>query len=159
MKNRNVGFLIIGLAVVIGVMVLLFNSAMTNIVNTSCSHGPECTMYDNIKTQTYISIALISVIVIIGLVLVFAKESERIILKTKTLRKVEKKKIDLSGLGDDEKRVVKILQNENGAIFQNTLMEKIGVGKVGITRLLDKLEAKQIIERKRRGMNNIVVLR
>ncbi|MEI6058817.1 MAG: hypothetical protein WCP89_03530 [archaeon] len=159
MKNRNVGFLIIGLAVVIGVLVLLFNNAMTNIVNTSCSHGPECTMYDNIRTQTYISIALISIIVIIGLVLVFAKESERIILKTKTLRKVEKKKIDLSGLGDDEKRVVKILQNENGAIFQNTLMEKIGVGKVGITRLLDKLEAKQIIERKRRGMNNIVVLR
>jgi uncharacterized membrane protein len=38
-------------------------------------------------------------------------------------------------------------------------MEKLGVGKVGITRLLDKLEAKQLIERKRRGMNNVVVLR
>jgi uncharacterized membrane protein len=38
-------------------------------------------------------------------------------------------------------------------------MEKLGIGKVGITRLLDKLEAKQLIERKRRGMNNVVVLR
>jgi len=38
-------------------------------------------------------------------------------------------------------------------------MEKLGIGKVGITRLLDKLEAKQIIERKRRGMSNIVVLK
>ena len=38
-------------------------------------------------------------------------------------------------------------------------MEKLNIGKVGITRLLDKLEAKQLIERKRRGMNNIVVLR
>lgn len=159
MKNKNVGFLIIGLAVVIGIMVLLFNNAMTNIVNTSCSHGPSCTMYDDIRTQTYISVALIAVIVVIGLVLVFAKESEKVIMKTKTVSKIEKKKIDLSGLGDDERKVVKILQAENGAIFQNTLMEKIGVGKVGITRLLDKLEAKQIIERKRRGMNNIVVLK
>jgi len=38
-------------------------------------------------------------------------------------------------------------------------MERLQVGKVGVTRLLDKLEAKQIVERKRRGMNNIVVLK
>jgi len=35
----------------------------------------------------------------------------------------------------------------------------LGIGKVGLTRLLDKLEAKQLIERKRRGMNNIVLLK
>ena len=62
-------------------------------------------------------------------------------------------------LDRNEKKVIEILQNENGAIFQKTLMEKLDIGKVGITRLLDKLEAKQIIERKRRGMNNIVVLK
>ena len=44
-------------------------------------------------------------------------------------------------------------------MFQADVMEKIGIGKVGMTRLLDKLEAKQIIERKRRGMNNMIVLK
>ena len=44
-------------------------------------------------------------------------------------------------------------------MFQATLKEKLDVGKVKLTRLLDKLEAKQLIERKRRGMNNLVVLR
>ena len=44
-------------------------------------------------------------------------------------------------------------------MFQSALMEKIDIGKVKMTRLLDKLEAKQFIERKRRGMNNIVVLK
>ncbi len=58
-----------------------------------------------------------------------------------------------------EKELIKIVQSENGAIFQATLMEKLNIGKVGITRLLDKLEAKQIIERKRRGMTNIVILK
>ena len=44
-------------------------------------------------------------------------------------------------------------------MFQPDLMEKLEIGKVKTTRLLDKLEAKQLIERKRRGMNNLVVLR
>ena len=69
------------------------------------------------------------------------------------------KKINLDSLEPKEREVIKILQEENGTIFQATLMEKLNMGKVGITRLLDKLEAKQIIERKRRGMNNVVVLR
>ena len=61
-------------------------------------------------------------------------------------------------MDDEEKMIVEILQKENGAIFQSSLMEMLGTGKVKITRLLDKLEAKELIERKRRGMNNIVVL-
>ena len=44
-------------------------------------------------------------------------------------------------------------------MFQRDLMEKLEIGKVKTTRLLDKLESKQIIERKRRGMNNIIVLK
>jgi len=111
-------------------------------------------MYQTISTQTYLSLAIAGVILIIGIFLVFAKERERILF-----RKVEKKrKINLKGLDKDERRVVEILRNENGAIFQSTLMEKMGIGKVKATRLLDRLEAKQIVERKRRGMNNIVVL-
>jgi uncharacterized membrane protein len=158
MKNKNVGFLIIGLAIVLGIIVFIFNNALTTIVNTSCSHGPTCPMYGTIHTQTYIGAVLIAVIVIIGLFLVFTKENEKIVLKTKTVRE-KRKPIDTSNLDSDEKKIVKILQDENGAIFQSSLMEKLEIGKVGMTRLLDKLEAKQIIERKRRGMNNIVVLR
>ena len=67
--------------------------------------------------------------------------------------------MDLSGLDAKEKEIIKILEKENGTVFQATLMEKLGVGKVGITRALDKLEAKQIVERKRRGMNNVVVFK
>lgn len=86
----------------------------------------------------------------------FSKPKEKIIVKKITEKK---KKMNLEGLENNEKRIMKILQDENGATFQKALMEKLEIGKVGITRLLDKLEAKQLIERKRRGMNNIVVLR
>ena len=74
-------------------------------------------------------------------------------------QKARKKKIDLSGLDSVEKKAIKILQRESGAFFQKSLMEELDVGKVKMTRMMDKLEAKQIVERKRRGMNNIVVLK
>ncbi len=156
MENKNVGWLIIGIAVVIGIIVLIFNLGLKDIVGETCTHGPTCSMYDTISVQTWISLAIAGIILIIGLVLVFTKPKEKIIVK-KVAEK--KKKLDLNGLDKEERQVIKILQEENGAVFQRTLMEKLGIGKVGITRLMDKLEAKQLIERKRRGMNNIIVLK
>ncbi len=156
MKNRNVGYLIVGIAVVLALLVLLFNNAMTNIVSTSCSHGPSCTMYGTIRTQTYIAIAIVGVILIIGLFLIFAKEHERIVVRKE---KLKKKELNLEGLDKTERKVIEMLIKENGAMFQPSLMEKLEIGKVKATRMLDKLEAKQLIERKRRGMNNIVVLK
>jgi len=156
MENKNVGFLIIGVAFIIGIIIWIFNSALSSIVGQTCIHGSECTMYDTIRTQTWLSLSIAGVILVVGLVIMFIKPKERIVVKQ---IKEKKKKLDLNGLDKNEKRVIEILQEENGAIFQNTLMEKLEIGKVGITRLLDKLEAKQLIERKRRGMNNIVVLK
>lgn len=156
MKNKHVGFLIIGISVIIGLIVTIFNVGMKNIVSQTCSHGPTCTMYDTISSQTYLSLAIAGVVFVIGLFLIFAKE--KVIIKTRKVKE-KKKVINLSHLDKTEKEAVKMLQAENGAMFQKDLMEKLGIGKVGMTRLIDKLEAKQIAERKRRGMNNIVVLR
>jgi uncharacterized membrane protein len=115
-------------------------------------------MYRGVAVQTWISYAIVAIIIIIGIVIMFSKPKEKIIIQTRTIKE-KKKKMDKSKLDNKEKRVIGILEKENGTMFQADLMEKLEIGKVGITRLLDKLEAKQLIERKRRGMNNIVVLR
>jgi len=158
MKNENVGMLIIGIAVILGVIVLLFNNALTTIVSTSCSHGIECAMYGTIKTQTYIAAALIGIIVIIGIVLMISKEEKKII--TKTIREKEKKiQIDTSNLNSEEKKIMQIIMDAKGSIFQSELSEKSGFDKVKVTRILDRLEGQGIIERRRRGMTNIVLLK
>ncbi len=113
-------------------------------------------MYKSITIQTGVSFLIIAIVFAIGIFLFFSKPKEKIIVKFK---KEKKKILDLTGLNEQEKEVISYIQKENGAVFQRTLMEKLNIGKVGITRLLDKLEAKQLIERKRRGMNNIVVLK
>jgi uncharacterized membrane protein len=153
MKNKNVGFLVCGIAVVIIAIVLIFNVGMRDIVSQTCTHGPDCSMYDTIALQTGISLSIAGLVLILGLFLIFAKPEERIIVK-----KIKKKKINLSKLNEDEKKVIKSLQREKGGMFQRSLMEELEWGKVKITRTLDKLESKGLVERKRRGMNNIVVL-
>ncbi|MFH1326848.1 MAG: MarR family transcriptional regulator [archaeon] len=156
MENKNVGILIIGIAVVLAIIVLMFNAVLMDITDATCSHGDSCEMYSSIKTQTGISLAIVGVIIIIGLVIMFMKPKEKIIIKK---IKDKKKRIKLEGLEKSEKKVVELLKKEGNAIFQAELMEKLEIGKVKTTRMLDKLESKGIIERKRRGMNNIVVLK
>lgn len=156
MENKTVGWIITGIAVIMGIIVLIFNIALKRIVGDTCTHGPTCSMYDTIAVQTWISLAIVGVILIIGIVLMFIKPKERLIVKT---IKEKRKKKDYSSLDKKEKEVVDLLLKEGNAMFQADLMEKLNIGKVGVTRLLDKLEAKQIIERKRRGMNNLVVLK
>src|SRR3989344_2642849 len=156
MKNKSVGYLIIGIAVLMIAIVLIFNFGLRDIVSQTCTHGPECSMYDTIEIQTYFSLAIAGIVVVIGLFLIFSKPDEKIITK---LIKEKKKKLNLEGLEKEEKDIVQYIIEEGGAVFQSTLMEKFDIGKVKTTRVLDKLEAKQLIERKRRGMNNIVVLK
>ena len=156
MKNKHAGALIAGISLLIGAIIWIFNQGMKKIVVESCSHGTSCAMYGTIEMQTWISSVIAGAILIIGIVIMYTKPKEKVIVKTK---KPQKKKIDKSKLEDKEKHVIEILEKENGAIFQKTIMEKLEIGKVGITRLLDKLESKQLIERKRRGMNNIVILK
>ena len=158
MENKKVGYIIIGIALLLIVIIFLFQSALKEVVELSCGleHGLSCPMEQTVNQQTYLALSIVGLLVIIGIVLVFTKPKEKIVIKKVVQRK---KKLKLDKLNKDEKKVINLLQKENGAIFQKTLMEKMDIGKVKTTRLLDKLEAKQLIERKRRGMNNIVVLR
>ena len=158
MENKQVGYMLLGIAVLLVVIIFLFQNALTDIVASSCSleHSINCPMNKTVNQQTYLSLSIVGVLMIVAFALMFTKPKEKIIIRKV---KEKKKKLDLKGLDKDEKSVINLLLKDGKAMFQSTLMEKLDIGKVKTTRLLDKLEAKQLIERKRRGMNNIVVLR
>jgi uncharacterized membrane protein len=163
MKNRNVGWLIIGISFIIGLIVFIFNQALKSIVGESCSHGPTCPMYGTIQVQTYISLVIAALIFLIGLFFVLTKESERIIIKKiKPTLNISPKKFDkklLEKLNSEEKTIMNLLLENKGNMLQSELVTKTEFGKVKITRILDSLEAQGFIERKRRGMTNVVFLK
>lgn len=160
MENKQVGYLVLGIAALLVIIIFLYQDALKEIVALSCGleHGEVCPMEQTINQQTYLALGIVGILTIISGMLIFSKPKEKVIVKQVKVKE-KRKKPSLKGLGKREKEVIDILYKENGAIFQSTLKEKIGIGKVGMTRLLDKLEAKQLVERKRRGMNNIVVLK
>jgi len=160
MKNKNVGLLIIGISIVLGIIIFLFNNALKQITSASCSMGSDCSMYTAISTQTWISLALAGLIFVVGLFLMFSKEEKQIITRRIKSKEGERKiHIDVSRLDADEKKIVNILTESNGSAFQSDLVEKSGFDKVKVSRILDRLEGRQVIERRRRGMTNIVILK
>ena len=72
MKNKSVGFLITGIALIMGFLVLLFNLGLRKIVAQTCSHGPDCSMYGTIAIQTYVGLGLTAFVIVIGLFLIFS---------------------------------------------------------------------------------------
>lgn len=170
MKNRNVGIIMIGIALLIGFIILTFNKAMTKIVNESCSHGPSCPMWGTINFQTNVSIGIMIFVILLGIYLIFfAKDEKERVVRTKVVKikeQITPKEVTkdnymkvMKNLSSEEKLVLEKIIEAKGTIFQSELVEKTGFNKVKVTRILDKLEGKAIVERKRRGMTNVVILK
>jgi len=160
MENKKVGWLIEGIAMAMLIIVIIFHKSTEELALQSCPHAYECTMTTAMNSQYLVSLAVVGIIVAIGLYIMFSKPQEKIIEKEiKVHVETKPKKLNLKGLDPKEKKVIELIKAEGGVLFQAELKEKLEIGKVGMTRLLDKLESKELIERKRRGMNNIVVLK
>lgn len=167
MRNKTVGLIIIGIALSMGFIIFSFNRALTSIVNVACSHGPECPMWGTIDFQTNVGIGIMVFVVLVGLYLIFFGKEEKVITKIKTIKpQIEQKKITkenyqdvMKSLQDEEKLVFEKVIESEGSIFQSELVEKTSMPKVKVTRILDRLEGKGLVERKRRGMTNVVVLK
>ncbi len=161
MENKNVGWLMLGISTLIIVLVFLFNNTLMESVRNSCfiQHGDvkSCEMYDSVNYQTYLALGIVGVLIIFGLFLIFSEPNEKIVVKKIKEKKIEKK-ADLSSFRPEEKQVYALVK-ESGAMFQAELIEETGFSKARMTRILDKLEGNDLVERKRRGMTNVVVLK
>ncbi len=157
MKNKQVGLIITSFSVILGVVIFFFNRALSEIVNTSCDHGASCPMWGSIRFHTNLTIALMVIVLLIGLYFVFFGDRHEP-SSSKNKKGIVKKEL-FEGLLPDEKIVLDLIIEEDGTIFQSSLVEKTDLSKVKVTRILDKLEGKDLVERKRRGMTNVVILK
>jgi len=62
-------------------------------------------------------------------------------------------------LKKDERKVYQTIIEADGIIEQSKLPEKTGISKASVSRALDLLESKGLVERRRRGMGNVVLLK
>ncbi|MSS74122.1 MarR family transcriptional regulator [Candidatus Pacearchaeota archaeon] len=163
MQIRQIGWIMICIAIVLTGIVFLFKSSMEEFIYTTCpllhnTDAIDCPATKTLNQQSYLAYFLVSIIALMGIVLATINPEQKIIIRTKPYPKEKIKLPEINDLTNEEKKLFNIIQKEK-AIFQAELIEKIKFSKAKVTRILDKLENRKLIERKRRGLTNIVVLK
>lgn len=156
MNNRQVGILLFVLTIVIAFIAWSYDDALNKIVNTQCSHGLSCPMYATIDAQRNLAIGLIALLLFSSGVIFFWVPAVQIVKEFITPKVKPKPPPKLEG---DDKTVFELLKKNNSSMYQGDILKQTGYSKVKVSRILDSLEKKELIERKRRGMANLVVVK
>jgi uncharacterized membrane protein len=61
-------------------------------------------------------------------------------------------------LANKEREVYEALLDADGVLPQSDIVERTDLSKASVSRALDSLEVKNLVERKRRGMGNVILL-
>jgi uncharacterized membrane protein len=76
---------------------------------------------------------------------------------------IEKRKQEWENYAEDlrngEKEIYEVVLESDGVVQQSTIVEETDLSKSHVSRKLDVLESRELVERKRRGMGNVVVLK
>ncbi len=173
-ENKTLASIIVVLLLMFAAAVFFYNRTLNDLAGGSCSDSSvNCPHEKIVETQNIVIAVLIGVLIIVagGLAyVVYRKKKGQIEAGQSALHHYEhahdlhqvpqeKKPIDKSKLDDDEKKVISILESAQGSTFQYEMIKRSGFSKVKVSRVLDKLEQKGLIERKRRGMANLVVIK
>jgi len=110
-----------------------------------------------------VAVMLIAAVVltICGMYLLFSDRAVRMGNAVETIlndRKKRWKEISKT-LKNDEQVIHEVIINSDGIIAQSEIVEMTGLSKSTVSRALDMMESKGLVERKRRGMGNLVLLR
>ncbi len=156
MADKNLGYTLIVVSIVLLIILLFVKADMDEQGAYLCKlveADPNLSLENCPAHENKSSWLLIAAIVVIVLAL---GAGISIVLPKRTAPSTIK--IDTSKLDKEGRSIYEILKKNNG-IYQSDLIRETGLSKVKITRILDKLESKGIIERRRRGMTNAVFLK
>ena len=155
--NKRIGIVISVISIMLLFILASFSIKIAEIESAKCVHPPggQCPLTAHVPSASYAGAALLIIIFILGIKVALKSESSEKIRK----ESAEKAEAVARALKGDEKKAYELIVASQGAIFQSELVEKMGYSKVRVSRILDKLEGQNMIERRRRGLANMVLIR
>ncbi len=152
---KNIGIFLIAVGVVSFLVTVSFTESLikaNEVLHASCPLPTGICPYTGFPIQSAIAFTVDISILTSGLYLISnSKKYEKADFEGK--RKFEGVIRSLNG---DDKKLFEMVVNEN-AVFQSDLVEKSGFPKARVTRILDRLEARGLVERRRRGLTNVIM--
>ena len=164
-RNKTMMGVVAVLLLMFVAAIFFYNRTLNDLANGSCTEDASiCPHAKVVEAQNYVIAALVIVIAVMAGWLLynayFAKPAQAEAAPAAPETKASparKRKIAAAELEPDEARVVAIINEGNGSVYQSDILKKTGFSKVKVSRVLDRLEQKGLTERKRRGMTNLVV--
>lgn len=161
LNHKSIGSILIGLAIILLMMLLVVK------INTDKEGAFLCELVEESPTLTMdecpahesntswlllISFGISFLVLGAGLYMTF-------FLPYKGQQDKPLTEIDTSTLTQEENKIYNLIKLSQGSIYQSDIMKQTQLSKVKVSRVLDRMEGKSILERKRRGMTNIVILK
>lgn len=147
---------VIGISTIAFISLLLVSLKIAISAHEKCpGFNFGCTLIGHIPIESFFGMVALIILTGAGIFIVFSINSAYV--STVKLKTQVKKTI--KSLEGDEKKIYDFIVAKGGAAFQSDIIKELGYSKVRVTRLIDKLELKGIVERRRRGMSNIIVLK
>ncbi len=152
---RHAGYLFIGFSAILFVYIAWITSylfSVNSLLHKSCNLDPAVCPFVGFPIQSVLGFFIDAALFAAGILFVFYFRRQE------TARETTKKEKEtyIKGMTVDEKKIFDLIM-QSGALFQSDIVEKSGVNKVKVSRILDKLEGKGLVERRRRGMSNVIV--
>lgn len=161
---RNFGGILVGLSLILLFLLVVVKinvdkeeSYLCEITHETNRDINQCPAHES-NNSWLILLAFGAIFLILGSG-IYSIFMPAVLPKAKELKVQEFRHVDVSKLEDDEKKIYDLLKQSDGSIYQSDIIKELCISKVRATRILDKMESRRIIERKRRGMTNIVVLK
>ncbi|MBS3168542.1 MarR family transcriptional regulator [Candidatus Woesearchaeota archaeon] len=161
MKPQKLGkIIILGTVLILALMIFFIYELNQQQLESCAAFCNQAGIAHNIGQCPYHQGTTISWLPIISSILVAFIGGIGIYLAlSKDTKIIERKEYDLTKLAKEEKEIFELLKNKKEGIYQSEICKELAISKVKMTRILDKLERKGFIERKRRGMTNLVLLK
>lgn len=158
MNRKTFGLIISAVALLLFITMIFVKESFDKQSIELCeqAHGDVnnlCPVHDNSRYNWLFIMIFILIILLLltGIFLYFIKDFSE--------ERGSKINVDISKLTEEERKILEKIKEAGGSLYQSDIVKETGLSKVKTTRILDKLELKGIIERKRRGMTNIIVLK
>ncbi|MBI5332260.1 MAG: MarR family transcriptional regulator [Candidatus Aenigmarchaeota archaeon] len=165
---KKIGIFLMIIAIILGAFAV-FNNTNSEKVATefenqtgSCYIGQTC-LHEQANV-IFLALGSLSVVLFIigGVVYYIRGKKQKPIIRTQRLQpgpRIPKQFFTEPKFAGEQKKVYDLLIGEGGSMLQGELVDKSGINKVKVSRILDKLEMQGAVERRRHGMSNIVVLK
>ncbi len=171
MKTNRIGWLLMSIAILLSITLSVIKlnvdkeqSFLCKLIEESPTMMIEnCPAHQN-NTSWWILVGFLGAIFIFGsgIYLLLFSDKEGAASQSEIERGSEMKispQKEVTELPEEEQKIYEMIKLNQGSLYQSDVIKQTGLSKVKVSRILDRMEGKGIIDRKRRGMTNIIILR